>query len=162
LREAHIRASEHAHTLEALGYYSRFITQAIATVLEIWVRRFLCRHCCMSVSCLPQFAQPDRVVNTDTVQAAFNEQHKRPDVQRWWILLRTYGRRFQAHLPELILRVGQHCGALPVEATARDFWKRCLQTCGDLAHGTHEWMARFRTCLFGTYRCHQRKKFRAA
>ena len=72
----------------------------MATVLEIWVRRFFCNHCCISVSCLPQFAQPYRVVNSDTVQAAFDEQHSRPEVQRWWVLLQSYWRRFQRHLPE--------------------------------------------------------------
>ena len=130
--------------------------------MEIWVRRFFCNHCCISVSCLPQFAQPYRVVNSDTVQAAFDEQHSRPEVQRWWVLLQSYWRRFQRHLPELLLRVGQNFGALPVKATARDFWKRCLQTCGDWGRTTQELIARFGTCLFGTYRCHQRKRFRAA
>jgi hypothetical protein len=53
------------HALEALGYYSRFITQSMAAVLEIWIRRFLCRHGRISVSGLPEFAQPYRLVNNE-------------------------------------------------------------------------------------------------
>ncbi len=110
------------HGLEALGYYSRFITQAIATVLEIWIRRFLCRHCRISVSCLPQFAQPYRLVNTQTVEAGFPGQNTRPAVQRWACLIAAYWRRFEQHLPGLLERVGSAFGALPLQATARDFW----------------------------------------
>ena len=47
-----------AHALEALAYYHRYLTSSTALVLLIWVRRFLCRHCRISVSCLPAFAQP--------------------------------------------------------------------------------------------------------
>ena len=47
---------QQAHILEGLAYYHRYITTATALVLLIWVRRFLCRHCRISVSCLPQFA----------------------------------------------------------------------------------------------------------
>jgi hypothetical protein len=156
-----VQAPEHCphcdclSSLEALGYYSRFVTQAIATVLTIWVRRFRCRRCRRSVSCLPAFAQPYRVVNNATIEAAFNGEHTRPDVQRWWILLLTYWRRFEAQVPELVRRVGQALGSLPVRASARNFWTGCVQESGGLARTTRELIARFRTCLFGTYRCHQ-------
>ena len=51
-----------AHSLEALCYYHRYISTATALVLWIWVRRFWCRHCRVTVSCLPAFAQPYRLV----------------------------------------------------------------------------------------------------
>lgn len=147
-----------AHSLGALGYYSRFITQAIATVLMIWIRRFVCGHCRISVSCLPQFAQPYRVVNTPTIEAAFNGEERRADVQRWELVLRSYWRSFEAHLAELVRRAGQDLGLLPLQATAREFWERCVQRGQGLARTTQELIARFRTCLFGTYRCHQPEK----
>jgi hypothetical protein len=153
---------DQAHTLEALGYYSRFITQSIAAVLLIWIRRFLCRHCCVSVSCLPQFAQPYRLVNTQTVEAGFNEPSARPHVQRWVHLIQAYGKRFGQHLPALLQRVGHAFGPLPLKAAAQDFWLRLQQSCGSLAAATQELVHRFRTCLFGTYRCHQRKLRHAA
>src|SRR6266545_5511895 len=74
---------QHAHSLEALCYYWRYVTSMLAAVLRIQVRRFLCRHCRVSISCLPDFAQPYRLVNTSTVQAGFDGQKARPDVQRW-------------------------------------------------------------------------------
>ena len=124
----------------------------------IWIRRFVCRHCRISVSCRPQFAQPYRVVNSTTVEAAFNGEQARADVQRWWVLLLSYWRRFEAHVPELVRRVGQTFGRLPLEPTAKDFWKRCVRAGSGLARITKELIDRFRTCLLGTYRCHQRKK----
>ena len=71
-----------AHALEGLAYYHRYITTATAIVLMIWVRRFLCRHCRVSVSCLPSFAQPYRLVNTPTIEAGFNGQSSRQILQR--------------------------------------------------------------------------------
>src|SRR5437870_12394630 len=41
---------QHAHSLEALCYYWRYVTSMLAAVLRIQVRRFLCRHCRVSVS----------------------------------------------------------------------------------------------------------------
>jgi hypothetical protein len=153
---------DHAHTLEALGYYSRFLTQSIAAVLEILIRRFLCRHCRISVSCLPRFAQPYRVVNTPTVEAGFNGQCSDPAVQRWLRLIQAYWKRFEQHLPEVLQRVGHAFGPLPLKTAAQDFWLRLLSSCGSLAAATQELVHRFRTCLFGTYRCHQRKLLHAA
>jgi hypothetical protein len=150
------------HGLEALGYYSRFITRAVATVLRIWIRRFFCRHCRISVSCLPQFAQPYRLVNTPTIEAGFEGQNTRPEVQRWAYLIAAYWRRFQQHLGELVQRVGLAFGPLPLRTSARDVWGRLLQSWGSLAAATPELVHRFRTCLFGTYRCHQRRLSRPA
>ena len=144
-----------AQTLEALAYYQRFISTATAAVLLIWIRRFLCRHCRVTVSCLPSFAQPYRPVNTPTIAAGFNGEETRPEVQRWQPLIRTYWRRFQTHLPVLLRQVGNAFGPLPLQPTVQDFWKQLLQHCGDLAQATGQLIHQFHTCLFGTYRCHQ-------
>jgi hypothetical protein len=37
-----------------------------------------------------------------------------------------------------------------------------LESCGSLAAATAELVSGYRTCLFGTYRCHQRQLSRAA
>ena len=81
-----------ALTLEALGYYHRYITTATALVLWIWIRRFLCRHCRISVSCLPQFAQPYRPVNTPTIAAGV----QRPSHAAGSALERTHRRLLAA------------------------------------------------------------------
>ena len=84
---------QRARVLEALAYYERCITTATAMVLMIWVRRFLCRVCRVSVSCLPAFAQPYRPVNTPTIAAGFSGHNARPEVQRWSQLIDCYWRR---------------------------------------------------------------------
>jgi len=152
---------QRAHTLEALAYYHRYISTATALFLWIWVRRFLCRQCRISVSCLPQFAQPYRPVNTPTIAAGFNGEAMRPEVQRSEQLIRIYWRRFEAHLPALVRRVGNAFGPLPLQPTAQDFWRHLIDRCGDLAMATRQLIHQFHTCLFGTYRCHQRRQFQA-
>ena len=153
---------QRAHVLEGLAYYHRYITTATALILMIWVRRFLCRHCRISVSCLPQFAQPYRPVNTPTIAAGFQGEASRPEVQRWSQLIGVYWRRFETHLPVLLRQVGNAFGLLPLQATATGFWQQLLRHCGDLADATRQLVHQFHTCLFGTYRCHQRRPLQAA
>jgi hypothetical protein len=153
---------ERARALEALAYYHRYITTASAAVLLIWIRRFLCRHCRISVSCLPEFAQPYRLVNTPTVAAGFSGQAARPEVQRWSHLIRVYWRRFETHLPGLLREVGNAFGPVALQPTAHGFWRQLLWHCGELAGATQQLIHQFHTCLFGTYRCHQRRPLQAA
>jgi len=149
-----------AHTLEGLAYYDRYITWLKVAFL-IWVRRFWCRHCHVSVSCLPSFAQPYRAVNTETISAGFNGQTQKPEVPHWGTAIEAYWRRFQTHLPALVQRVGNAFGPLPVPPTGQQFWAQLLAQCGDLARATRELIHRFHTCLFGTYRCHQPRPVQA-
>jgi hypothetical protein len=151
-----------ARSLEALAYYQRYITTTLALVLWIWVRRFICRHCRVTVSCLPEFAQPYRLVNTPTVAAGFNGDDTRTEVRRWKSLIGVYWRRFEKHLPALLRQVGHAFGAVPLQPSARDFWRRLSGCCGDLGSATRQMVHEFHTCLFGTYRCHQRPQARAA
>jgi hypothetical protein len=150
-----------ARGFEALGYYDRYITTATALVLLMWVRRFLCRHCGVSVSCLPDFAQPYRLVNTPTIATGFNGQNGCPEVQRWRPLIGRYWRRFENHLPLLLRQVGNAFGPAPLQPTARGFWRQLLRHCGDLASATGQLVRQFHACLFGTYRCHQRRQLQA-
>lgn len=139
-----------APSLEALAYYQRYVTSFTA-VLLIWVRRFLCRHCRVSVSSLPEFAQPYRALNNATLEAGFNGQTQKREVQHWGAAIEVYWERFQAHLPRLLRQVGNAFGALPLQPTATDFWKQLLQHCGDLAGATAQLVHQFHTCWFGTY-----------
>jgi len=151
-----------AHSLEALAYYHRYITTVSALVLMIWVRRFLCRACRVSVSCLPAFAQPYQLVNTPTIAAGFNGEEARPEVRRWRLLIGGYWKRFERHLPVLVRQVGNAFGPVPLEPTAQGFWRQLLTQCADLAGATEQLVHQFHTCLFGTYRCHQRRQLQAA
>lgn len=146
-----------AHALEALTYYERYVTTASVLVLLIWVRRFQCRHCKITVSCLPEFAQPYRAVNTSTVADGF---HRKVTAQtaRWMGLIQCYWKRFEKHLPSLLRQVGNAFGPVPLQSTAEDFWWRLIARCGDLGEATRQLIDQFHTCLFGNYRCHQRRQ----
>jgi len=150
-----------AHTLEALCYYHRYVTWLTA-VLIISVRRFLCRKCLVSVSCLPAFAQPYRAINTATVAAGFSGQTRTREVQHWGTAIASYWQRFEDHLPVLLRQVGNAFGPVPLQPKARDFWRQLLEHCGGLANATGQLVHQFHTCLFGTYRCHQRRQLQAA
>jgi hypothetical protein len=114
------------------------------------------------VSCLPTFAQPYRPVNTPTIAAGFNGEEARPEVQRWSGLIDGYWRRFETHLPTLLRQVGNAFGPVPLRPTAKGFWRQLLRQRGDLARATRQLIHQFHTCLFGTYRCHQRRQLQAA
>jgi hypothetical protein len=146
-----------AHCLDALGYYWRWISSWVEA-FRIRVRRFLCLQCRLTISCLPDFAQPYRVVNTPTVEKGFNQKTGRA-VQHWGWLIAAYWKKFTAHLQGLVRTVGNAFGPCPVNLCPQDFWKLLLRDCGDLAGATRQLVSRFRTCLFGTYRCHQPKIF---
>jgi hypothetical protein len=146
-----------AHCLEALGYYERYISHLLE-YLRISIRRFLCLRCRVSISCLPDFAQPYRVVNTQTVEAGFNGGKARPEVH-WGSLIAVYWKNFTAFAQELLRTVGNAFGRCPVRARPEDFWKLILTECGSLAVGTEQLVRQFRVCLFGRYRCHQPKGF---
>jgi hypothetical protein len=144
-----------AQTLEALAYYRRYVSW-LTKVLIICVRRFLCLHCRVSVSCLPDFAQPYRAINTATIAAAFSGQTQSREVQHWGTAIKPYWCRFEAHLPKLLQRVGNALGPVPLKATAQGVWAQLLGHCGDLATATRQLVHQFHTCLFANYRCHQR------
>jgi hypothetical protein len=146
-----------ALALEALAYYWRYITTATAAVLLIAIRRFQCPKCQVTVSCLPEFAQPYRAVNTPTVTDGFNGKAT-AQTARWSHLLECYWERYESHLPVLLRQVGNAFGPLPLKATAEDFWRRLFARCGDLGAATRQLIDQFHTCLFGTYRCHQRRQ----
>lgn len=80
--------------LKAHGYYQRYTTDASGKPIALRVRRFKCRNCATTVSCLPNFAQPYRLVNCETIQRSFNGDTDSGDVQRNLILLRRYWQMF--------------------------------------------------------------------
>ena len=59
-------------SLEPLGYYSRGVTSTGRDVLRILIRRFRCTDCCRTVSVLPSFAHPYRLVAAVTIGQFFS------------------------------------------------------------------------------------------
>lgn len=141
--------------LWAHGYYERYSTEEAGKALAFWVRRFRCRACRVTVSCLPAFAQPYRLVSHATLEAFLQGHTRRRDVQAQWELLGRYRRRLVAWWPNLRRIVGHRFGRAGPKAEATGFWRSAVATCGSAAELTLRLVEEFRTTCFRTYRCHQ-------
>ena len=122
-----------AQALEAHGYYWRWVTALCGMVIRIAVRRFCCRHCPVTVSCLPQFAQPYRLVCNQTIERFFEGGKDRSDVKRWQELLERYRGRYEGFLAELRAECGRSSGALGRRSKHYGFLGRVIKACGGLA-----------------------------
>jgi hypothetical protein len=143
------------HRLWAHGYYGRWTTDALGKALHFLVRRFLCTFCEITVSCLPCFAQPYRLVNHTTLEAFLKGQYGRRDVQAQVWLLKRYVWRFAQWRPRLLRIVGHRFGRASPKEEATAFWRRAVAACGSVADLTMQLVKEFRTTCFRTYRCHQ-------
>jgi hypothetical protein len=149
-----------AQALEAHGYYLRWVTAALCGLLvQIAVRRFLCRHCPVTVSCLPHFAQPYRLVCNETTEAFFEGQTQRRDVERWQELLARYRRAYARFWRELRATCGAFFGRSPPREQPPGFWRRIMDACGGLTAATGRLVHALGVTPFGRYRCHQRRDF---
>jgi hypothetical protein len=111
----------------------------------------------VTVSCLPRFAQPYRVVCNATVEAFFEGRTARSDVRSWGELLGRYQRAYQQWFETLRMECGAFFGRSPPEENCTGFWDRILGTCGSLAAATGKLVAVLSITFFGRYRCHQRR-----
>jgi hypothetical protein len=149
-----------AQALEAHGYYLRWVTAALCGLLvQIAVRRFFCRQCPVTVSCLPHFAQPYRLVCNETIEAFFQGQAQRRDVERRHELLGRYRRAYERFWRTLRATCGALFGRSPPREQPPGFWHRIMDACGGLAAATGGLVRALGVTLFGRYRCHQRRDF---
>jgi hypothetical protein len=143
------------HRLWGHAYYRRYTTGALGKAIAILVRRFRCTYCRVTVSCLPRFAQPYRLVSHTTLEAFLNGRHRRRDVQARWDLLQRYLRRFAEWRPQLLKIIGHRFGRASPKEEATAFWRRAVATCGSTSKLTVLLVQEFGTTCFTTYRCHQ-------
>lgn len=142
--------------VESLGYYSRGLSSVFtALVLLIFIRRFRCRECGGTVSFLPNFAQPYRLVRNETVQQFFDGNDTDPGVLRWAHVLRRYAKRFNGWFPRLIAITGQCAGRPPPLDRMSEAWNIFSFEWGDISRATHHLVGTYRVTAFGAYRCHQ-------
>ena len=142
--------------MRAHGYYSRSVTgpRRIRSIL-IWIRRFLCLACRLTTSMLPDFAQPYRLVATDTVDKYFSGSRNSADVNVWLEHLGRYQQRIEDRILETraALAAAYDIGDLPLIAT--DLW--CV-VCRRF-DGARKFTARFAgevgMTVFGIYGCHR-------
>jgi hypothetical protein len=143
------------HRLWAHAYYQRDTTDSVGKPIAFWVRRFRCTYCWVTVSCLPCFAQPYRLVNHATLEAFLNGRCRRRDVEAQRDLLRRYLRRFVDWRPELLRIIGHRFGRASPKEDATAFLRRAVASCGSASKLTVHLVEQFGTTCFKTYRCHQ-------
>jgi hypothetical protein len=114
----------------------------------------------VTVSCLPRFAQPYRLVCNATIEAFFEGRTERTDVRGWGELLGRYRRTYQQWFGVLRMECGALFGRSPPQEKPLTFWGRILRACGGIASATGKLVGQLRITLFGRYRCHQRRIFR--
>lgn len=142
--------------MRAHGFYSRWISSpSRIRLMLIWIRRFLCRACHLTTSMLPDFAQPYRLVATDTVDKYFSDARDGADVNVWAEHLARYQTRLEERIPETkaALEAAYGIGDLPLESTP--LWLVVSR----IFDGARRFTARFAgevgMTVFGIYGCHR-------
>ena len=123
--------------LKALGYYSRNVTSPKRGVLRILVRRFRCRGCGRTVSILPSFAQPYRLVLNATINEFFGGTLG-TNALSWLSLLKQYWNRFTNWLPQIDRIIRSVVARSPPHPDAAGWWKVMAATFGDLEKITRD------------------------
>lgn len=139
-------------TLRALGYYERDIADEMGVIIKIRVRRFRCCICGKTVSLLPSFAQPYKVVDNKTIVRFFSGECRLvTSVRR--ILIR-YWRKFCRWLPDLLGEIRGFTGLPPPSECPMQCWNLFLTWGGSLGEVTLMLTKMNQITLFGRYRCH--------
>ena len=142
------------HGLKAHGYYRRYTTDKLGKPISISVRRFKCRRCGLTVSCLPSFSHPYRFVNCGTIARSFNGNNECDDVRRNSSLLKRYWNRFERWSGKL-----RHSIGAPVDTKCGDdahsLWRILIIDPEDFAALTCRLVRVWSTTCLGQYRCHQ-------
>jgi hypothetical protein len=144
---------EATDALASLGYYSRNVTSLKSCVLRILVRRFRCRSCGRTVSVLPSFAQPYRLVLNATTSEFFGGTIS-ANALSWLPLLKQYWNRFANWFPQIDRIIKSVVERSPPQQDAAGWWQVMAATFGDLGKITAALVDRFGVTLFGRYRCH--------
>ncbi len=140
-------------TLLALGYYARHLTGTDRGVVRIYVRRFRCDICRKTVSVLPSFAQPYRLVLNATINDFFSGTVGAHGL-KWLSLLKQYWNRFANWLPAIESTIAALLERSPPNTDAVGWWQIIVQRFGNLEKITTMLVSTHGLTLFGRYRCH--------
>lgn len=135
------------------GCYFRYTTCDGSGTPPISIRRFLCTACGRTVSMLPSFAQPYRLVLNVTIEAFVAGNHRRPDVQRWAARINQYWRQYILWLPVLRLKLRAMLGGIR-RPTAERVWAHIMKSCGSLSMATRQLTRDHAVTMFAEYKCH--------
>jgi hypothetical protein len=134
--------------------YQRWVVTLLGKLLQIWIARFLCPLCRLTVSYLPDFALTYRVLQVETFEAFLDHDIDRPDVRSFVDLLASYQRRLHQFAPELIRTVGAGLG-LPPPRSSQGLWPWLKKAGKGLRPLTRRLVTDFKIGLLKRYRCHQ-------
>jgi hypothetical protein len=141
--------------LRALGYYSRWVSiNSRRRTTQVRIRRFRCHTCRGTTSMLPDFAQPYRLVATDTVEQYLGGSRSGEAVDSWADLLETYHRRFEERLKWTISVLSSVFGLADLPRTAVEVWCEICRHFGSARLLTARLADGAGVTVFGIYRCH--------
>lgn len=139
--------------LHSHGTYQRYTTSSGPGTPKISIRRFCCPACRRTVSLLPSFAQPYRLVLNDTIDAWASGERSRADVRRWTMRIKHYWNQYRRWLPIFRLKVSGFLSARR-HHTPEAVWNEVLRRTGSLAAATAHLTERYQVTMFGEYKCH--------
>jgi len=143
-------------SLWALCYYFRNLSRLVLRgTLRVSVRRFRCRQCRRTLSILPSFALPYRLIQSATVDEYFRGSAEAGASTRWLPLLRSYWIRFLEWIPEIDRVLGRTLGHHPLYGDGARWHASITAVYGNVEACTRQIVRLFRITLLGRYRCHQ-------
>lgn len=141
--------------LELPGVYERYVSNGSTSQL-IAVLRYRCEQTGATVSLLPDFAQPYRLLASELIEDYFFERSNR-FLECWLDLLKSYRKRFEGWYERLCSIVGFSLGRAPPElgSSAAEYFKWLVGACGNsLKKTTRTLTKRLKVSTFGHYQCH--------
>ena len=141
--------------LELPGVYERYVSNGSTSQL-IAVLRYRCGQTGATVSLLPDFAQPYRLLASGLIEDYFFERANR-HLDSWFELLKSYRKGFEAWYEKLSALVGFSLGRAPpgLDSNATEYFKWLVGACGNcLKKVTRTLTKRLKVSTFGRYQCH--------
>ena len=141
--------------LELPGVYERYVSDGSTSRL-IAVLRYRCGQTGATVSLLPDFAQPYRLLASELIEDYFLQRANR-FLEAWFDLLKSYRKRFEAWYEKLSAIVGFSLGRAPpgLGSSAAEYFKWLVGACGNgLKKVTRTLTKRLKVSTFGRYQCH--------
>ena len=138
-----------------LGVYERYVS-CDGNCFLIKVLRLHCKQTGATVSLLPDFAQPYRLLESELIEDSFLGRANR-FLQTWSDLLQSYRKGFEHWYHELSSVVGFSLGRAPpgIECSASEYFKWLVDACGNcLKSATRTLTKRLKVSIFGCYQCH--------
>jgi hypothetical protein len=127
----------------------------LGRLLLIWITRFLCPVCGRTTSCLPSFAQPYRLMATDTIEAFLQGRRNEPGIAQYWDLLQANRRQWERRAAEIEAITGAFFGPAGDEAASQRLLGAMLSRWENLQRAGVELLDLFGEALLGRYRIHE-------